>query len=317
MGIKGKKGIEYVLQLSDNGNINQLQEKTIEILSERLTGYGYAAKQFTFNSVPNNQLKVVIETVDDSERVKKLLTERGYFSMQECFNKEEIFTDNSAETIDKLLQSEFQRKVDALQQTGDTQAAADVEKNVQTLFSRLFEVSKKGDFAELGLASAKDTAQINRYLVNTHIRNLFPNNATFIWSRSPNQYSEHKNQFTLYAAKVPANEDEYLNNNDISEIRSDKDYNNLPIVSLVFKESGHKKLEKLSDRNIDKAILITLNNQVVSAPIVREKLTGGAAQISGNFTETETMDLVNMLSKKHLPVEIELLSAKVKDAKEK
>ncbi len=315
MGIKGEQAMEYVLQLSDNGNINQLEEKTIEILSERLKGYGYTNKQFSFNILPEKQLKVDIAAIDDSERIKKLLTERGYFSMQECFNKSEVFADNPAETIDILLQSAFQRKADRLQQIDNTQAASDNEEKFRHLFSAVFEVNERKG-AELGYALGKDTAQINSYLTDTNIKNLFPNNATFMWNRSPNQYLEQKNKFTLYAAKVPINQEDFLDNNDILEVRADKDYNNLPIVSLVFKESSHKKLEKLSARNIEKAILITLNNQVVSAPIVMTKLTGGAAQISGNFTELEATDFVNMLSKKPLPLEVGLVSEKVSGTKE-
>lgn len=317
MGIKSEKGIEYVMQLSDKSNMSQLQEKTIEILSERLKEYGYAKKQITFNVLPDNQLKVNLAAIDDSERVKKLLTERGYFSMQECFNQNEVFADNPAQTIDDFLHSAFQRKMDRLQKTDNTQTATDMDGNPQHRFSPLFEVSERGESAELGYALAKDTAQINRYLADINIKYLFPDNAAFMWSRSPNQYSQQKNKFTLYAAKMPINREGFLDNNDIEEIRSDKDYNDRPIVSLFFKKSSHKKLEKLSARNIDKAILITLNHQVVSAPIVMEKLTGGKAQISGNFTESETTDLVNMLSKKSLPVEIELLAEKVSPSSKK
>ncbi|MGB0930177.1 MAG: SecDF P1 head subdomain-containing protein [Chitinophagales bacterium] len=318
MGIKGEQAMEYVLQLSEKGNRNQsqLQEKTIEILSERLKEYGYADKQITFKVLPDKQLKVNLAAIDDSERVKKLLTERGYFSMQECFNQNEIFADKPAETIDELLQSAFQRKVDRLQKTDDTQAATDMNENPQNLFSPLFEVNEIDESGELGFALAKDTSQINRYLRSPAIKYLFPNNAVFMWSRSPDQNSIQNNHFALYAAKVPTNEKDFLDNNDILEVRSDKNYHNQPIVSLKFKESSHQKLERLSAMNVNRAILITLNNQVVSAPVVMEKLTGGAAQITGNFSEAEVIDLMNMLGKKYLPVEVKLLSEKVSRAKE-
>lgn len=318
MGIKGKQGVEYILQLSEKGSSNTIEEQTIEILSERLKEYGYADKQFSFNVLPDNQLKVSLEAIDDIERVKKLLTERGYFSMQECFNKDEIFADEPAKTIDLLLQADFERKINRLQKTGDTQAASDVEENGQNLFSSLFEVEDRNESAELGYALAKDTSMINRYLTSETIKYLFPSEAIFLWSRSPHQNSKQENQFALYAAKIPSNDQDYLDNKDIEEVRFDRDYNDLPVVGLSFKKSSHKKWELLSAKNKNRAILIIFNDKVVSAPVVMEKITVGAAQISGGFSETETADLVNMLGQRHLPVEVELVSEEIwKPEKEK
>jgi preprotein translocase subunit SecD len=47
---------------------------------------------------------------------------------------------------------------------------------------------------------------------------------------------------------------------------------------------------------------IVLDGEVVSAPYVKEALTGGSAEISGSFSQTEAQDLANMLKYGALPL---------------
>ena len=57
-----------------------------------------------------------------------------------------------------------------------------------------------------------------------------------------------------------------------------------PIVSLVFDEEGSKLFEKITSENINKTVAIFLDGMPISVPMVNEAISGGKAQISGNFT---------------------------------
>ena len=59
--------------------------------------------------------------------------------------------------------------------------------------------------------------------------------------------------------------------------------------------------------NVDKQIAIVLDGMVVSAPVVREKISGGEAQISGSFKMEEAARLAIMLRAGALPVRVEVL----------
>lgn len=81
-----------------------------------------------------------------------------------------------------------------------------------------------------------------------------------------------------------------------------------PIVNLNFNDEGAKMFEQITRDNVGKTVAIYLDGQVISAPVVREAITGGQAQISGNFTPEEGKQLVGRLNSGALPVPISLIS---------
>jgi preprotein translocase subunit SecD len=80
-----------------------------------------------------------------------------------------------------------------------------------------------------------------------------------------------------------------------------------PAVSLEFTNEGAIKFEKLTGENIGKAVPILLDNQIISAPIVQDKISGGKAQITGDFTLDEAKNLSIQLNAGALPIPIQLV----------
>lgn len=80
------------------------------------------------------------------------------------------------------------------------------------------------------------------------------------------------------------------------------------LVTLRFDEEGARIFEKLTEENVGKQLAIYLDGFPISAPVVQQKITGGQAQITGNFTIEEARDLVRRLNSGALPVPIVLLS---------
>ena len=81
-----------------------------------------------------------------------------------------------------------------------------------------------------------------------------------------------------------------------------------PTVGLQFNDEGSKLVEQITKENIGKPVAIYLDGAPISIPVVREAISGGKAQISGNFTPTEAKLLVGRLNSGALPVPIELIS---------
>lgn len=81
-----------------------------------------------------------------------------------------------------------------------------------------------------------------------------------------------------------------------------------PEVSVQFDDEGGKIFEDLTNRNIEKQIGIYLDGLQISAPFVKEAITGGSAVISGKFTATEAKKLTERLNAGALPVPIKLIS---------
>ncbi|PIS34582.1 MAG: protein translocase subunit SecD [Parcubacteria group bacterium CG08_land_8_20_14_0_20_43_9] len=77
-----------------------------------------------------------------------------------------------------------------------------------------------------------------------------------------------------------------------------------PTVSLEFNEEGAKIFEQLTEKFVGKPLAIFIDNQMLSAPVIREKISGGEAQISGDFTAEEAKTLARNLSAGALPVPV-------------
>lgn len=81
-----------------------------------------------------------------------------------------------------------------------------------------------------------------------------------------------------------------------------------PVVGLQFDAEGSKLFEKITGENIGKTVAIFLDGAPISIPTVNEAITGGQAQISGNFRPEEAKLLVGRLNSGALPVPISLIS---------
>jgi protein-export membrane protein SecD len=81
-----------------------------------------------------------------------------------------------------------------------------------------------------------------------------------------------------------------------------------PVILLQFNSEGAKIFEELTAKNIGKPLAIYIDRELISAPIVQGKITGGKAQITGDFTVQKAKEIVNGLRDGALPVPIELIS---------
>lgn len=82
---------------------------------------------------------------------------------------------------------------------------------------------------------------------------------------------------------------------------------NEPYVSLSFNATGAKIFEEITGANIKKRLAIILDNTVYSAPVIQERIAGGNAQITGNFTLEEAKDLSIVLRAGALPAPLRML----------
>jgi len=80
-----------------------------------------------------------------------------------------------------------------------------------------------------------------------------------------------------------------------------------PIVSFRFNTSGARKFARVTQENVGKPFAIVLDNQVISAPVIREPILGGSGQISGNFTVQSANDLAILLRAGALPAPLTII----------
>jgi len=82
---------------------------------------------------------------------------------------------------------------------------------------------------------------------------------------------------------------------------------NQPYVSLDLTDRGGKIFGMITGKNVGKRLAIILDGIVRSAPVIREKILGGSAQISGGFSHSEATDLAIVLRVGALPAPVEII----------
>lgn len=78
-------------------------------------------------------------------------------------------------------------------------------------------------------------------------------------------------------------------------------------VSLSFNDKGARIFEKITGENVNKRLAIILDNTIYSAPNISEKISGGEARITGNFTSDEANDLRIVLKAGALKAPVKIL----------
>ncbi|WP_338700880.1 protein translocase subunit SecD [Bradyrhizobium sp. 26S5] len=73
------------------------------------------------------------------------------------------------------------------------------------------------------------------------------------------------------------------------------------IVSFKFNTSGARKFAQATADNVGQPFAIVLDNKVISAPVIREPITGGQGQISGSFNVQSANDLAILMRAGALP----------------
>ena len=82
---------------------------------------------------------------------------------------------------------------------------------------------------------------------------------------------------------------------------------NRPMVSFTLDRYGAQKFGKVTTNNIGKKLAIVLDDKIISAPVIREAITGGSGTISGNFSFQEVTDLALLLRSGALPTPINIV----------
>ena len=82
---------------------------------------------------------------------------------------------------------------------------------------------------------------------------------------------------------------------------------NQPIVSFSLDRYGAQKFGKVTTNNVGKRLAIVLDEKIISAPVIREAITGGSGTISGNFSFQEVTDLSLLLRSGALPTPINIV----------
>ena len=101
-----------------------------------------------------------------------------------------------------------------------------------------------------------------------------------------------------------------LTGNDLNRATLSTSTNGQWVVDLEFNDKGTKKFADLTQQLVGKPMAIFFNGEMTSAPVIREPILAGRAQISGGdngFAYEEAKEMVDLLNAGALPVPAKII----------
>ncbi|PBC74115.1 SecD/SecF fusion protein [Fibrobacter intestinalis] len=304
-------GTSITLQIDSKGlkteDIKDIQQQSLEIVRNRVDQFGLSEPQISPSG--NDRINVELAGVDDSTAKAlvgstaklefKILAEQEKFSqivmlidnylLGRSDVKDSVQADSAAaEPVttakkDTLSDAELfagNAKSDDLAKTDLTATAgSDSVKSsaTGTALSALYL-----SFGNGGFVAQEQIETIKRILNDRTVQSLIPHDVVFAWGSGFEKLKDSPIKAKrLYLLKRRAE----MSGEYVSDARpyrvSDGTNSGEVAVSLKFSGIGPKRFGAVTAANIGKQMAIVLDDQVISAPVIRDRIPNGEAQITG------------------------------------
>ena len=114
---------------------------------------------------------------------------------------------------------------------------------------------------------------------------------------------QHPGEANLYVIKRHI----LVDGQNLTDAQASFGSDNEPVVTFKFDDLGARRFADATTANVGKLFAIVLDNKVISAPVIREPITGGSGQISGNFNVQSAQDLALLLRAGALPAPLTII----------
>ncbi len=268
-----------------------------EVIRTRIDKIG--AVQPNVQRVPGTaRISVEMPGIKDIDRVKGMLQSSAKLQFWEVQDLNEAYP-------------YFEQVANLVHAKGDSMG---VSKNTDFLKLLGLDGIKLGKgYNKMGQGSVKlsDTAAVNKILNSKIVLDARPANvkySQFMWGYKPEATDEE--HLVLYAIrgnisqKAPVDgavENANINYDELGRV----------VVDMQMDSQGARDWKVMTEKNLKKPVAVSLDNRVYTAPTVQSVIPNGKTQISGNFSQEEAQDLVNVLGAGKLPAGAKVVQADV------
>ena len=289
-------------------------DRAIEIVGNRVDQYGVSEP--SIQKLGGTRINVELPGVSKESEVRQLL--QGTALLEFKLLKDPELGYRVMEGVDKVLAS-----TGAKDSTDTTLVAAgapvDSAKTDTTKIAtpegemNSEQFAKKHPFFSIALVSQQHPGEalvseenrdkVRRWLDREDVARSIPSDIQFLWSAKARIMEGGKRYYALYPVKSTPE----LTGGVVVNAKATLDPGtNQPIVTMEMNSDGSRDWARITGANVNKRIAIVMDNAVFSAPVVRNKITGGHSQIEGmeNLDEARLLEIVLKAGALPAPVDI-------------
>src|SRR5262245_2008711 len=141
--------------------------------------------------------------------------------------------------------------------------------------------------------------------VSEAVQGRLPPSSELLYERRVNTQTKKEEKVPLVVEKRTL-----LTGADLVNARVEADPNSagsLYQVGMEFNDRGAEIFRQVTEQNVGRRLAIILDSTVYSAPVIRERIPGGRASITGSFTADQARDLAVVLREGALPAPVKIL----------
>jgi len=299
LGLDLQGGSYLLLEIDNEPVITQkLQSKLLE-----LKRY-FKEKKLTLRNFSIEQSSIIFESSNENlNKIKKILdddeSEINPYFQQYKSHQFDFIEDNN---FFKLTLSNYGLVL--LKNSSLDQAIEIVRRRVDEVGTNEPNILKRGnDRILVELPGLDDPGRIKSLLGKT--ANL---TFQFITQNSEESFGTEKLMFEDESEEAIVSKRIILSGDNLVDAKPTMDtQTNETVVSFSLDRVGAKKFGKATINGVGKRLAIVLDGKIISAPSVREPITGGSGQISGDFTFQSATDLALLLRSGALPAPLSII----------
>ena len=320
--------------LKDGEDIKDIQAQSLEIIRNRVDQYGLSEPQIS----PTGDDRIVVELagVDDSTAKSlvgstaklefKILAESekftqvvslidGYLTRQTT----DIIADSAVtDTAKKAPEAKEKALSDEELLAGGVAAKAEEKKDSAAAEAAPADVVGQSlssfflSFGNGGFIAEENIEKVKKLLATEGVQKLIPRDVAFAFGSGLEKLRRDSNikAKRLYLLKRRAE----MGGDDITDARpyrvSDGMSAGEVAVNLKFGGIGPKKFSAVTAANVGKQMAIVLDNQVISAPVIRDRIPNGEAQITGLEDMAEANRLAVVLKAGALKAPMQIIESR-------
>lgn len=289
------------------GEATKAIDRGMEIVRNRVDQYGVSEPGI--QKLGANRIIVELPGVSREQEVRQLL--QGTARLEFKLLKEPDVAYRVMDAIDKALAAA------GVVDTAAVDSAAADSLKLSTPEGELTpaEMAKKHPFFAVAIVNPQqfpgeavvpeeNKEKVRRLLDRDEARRVIPGDVQFLFSAKARMFGDGKRYFMLYPVRATAE----LTGDVITHAQHSVDPNyNQWIVTMEMNSEGAKDWARITGANVNKQIAIVLDDAVFSAPVVRNKITGGNSQIEGMDNQDEARLLEIVLKAGALPAPVEII----------
>lgn len=292
LGLDLQGGMHLVLELDKTGlqesEVEPAMSRAMEILRNRIDRFGVSEPTVQ----PQGETRIVIELPGllDKERAVNLIGQTARLEFK--LLKQEAETRRIITRLDRAI--------------AEQQFADDPDSESTRLLRPLLDRMDPELFMGGGLFPDYEVEEVMALLETVDVDSILPIDAAMHWGKQ-DEARQGTIGRVLYITESRSPMDGSAIASAMRQIGGDPARPNAASVSLTLNSQGARTFRRITSQNVHRQLAIVLDDRVASAPRITERIGGGQAQITGNFSDQEARDLAIVLQIGALPADINII----------